>query len=119
MSYVTNSKSIAFNAGWFLAHDELVERQTRQIKAEGAVSDSHGGKYVPMGAVYPSNSASAEGIVYEPVDVSGGDMPGSVVTRGTVYLDRLPEPIDPAAQSALEALGFVFIDAAPAVTRPE
>lgn len=119
MSFVTNHNSRGFNAGWFLAHDETVERKTYQIKQEGATDDGNGGKYVPAGTVYPANGASAVGIVYEDVDVSGGDMPGSVVTRGTVYLDRLPVTPSSEAQTALKALGFVFVVNAPTVTRPE
>lgn len=118
MSFVTNHPSRGFNAGWFLAHDEAIERKTYQIKQTGATDDGNGGKYVRAGTVYPANDATAVGIVYEDVDVSGGDMPGSVVTRGTVYLDRLPVAPATAAQTALQALGIVFVAKAPTVTRP-
>ena len=108
----------AYAPGWFLADNEDCTRLTRQISAEGASDGANGGKYVPMGTIYPSNDANAEGIVYEDVDVSNGDMPGSVVLSGKVYLDRLPEAPISAAQTALEGKGFVFIEAAPSVTRP-
>ena len=156
--------------GYFLAHEECV-RETRQISATGATTAVNGGKYVKMGTVYPANDATAVGIVYEDVDVTDGNMPGSVVTKGVVYEDRLPEAVDTsssatvptggnpkelglyersgtspnyvytlttdttaaegktyysydgkkiasAAKTALVGKGFVFIDAAPAVTRP-
>ena len=74
--------------GWFLAHEECT-RVTKQIAQSGAV-DVEGGKLVPMGTVYPSNDGNAIGIVYEDVDVTTGDMPGSVVTKGEVYEDRIP-----------------------------
>lgn len=74
--------------GWFLAHEECT-RVTKQIAQSGAV-DVEGGKVVPMGTVYPSNDGNAIGIVYEDVDVTTGDMPGSVVTKGEVYEDRIP-----------------------------
>jgi hypothetical protein len=77
-----------------------------------------GTKYVKMGNIYPSNDENAEGIVYEDVEVTLGDAPGSVVTKGTVYEDRLAEALDSDAKTALIALGFKFIEAAPAVTRP-
>lgn len=104
--------------GWFLAHEEC-ERKTRQIAQEGATTASNGGKYVKMGTFYPANNSSTvEGIVYEDVDVTTGNMPGSVVLSGTVYLDRLPVAPATGVQAALEAKGFKFVATAPAVTRP-
>lgn len=79
--------------GYFLAHEEC-ERKTYQMAQAGATTAADGSKYVKMGTVYPSNDASAIGIVYEDVDVTSGDMPGSVVTKGVVYEDRLPEAVD-------------------------
>lgn len=118
MSFVMNNQGAVYAPGWFLSADELVERQTRQMKLDGAETAENGGKYVPMGTVWPANDGTAEGIVYEHVDVTGGDMPGSLVTKGTVYKDRLPVEITTEAQAALEAKGFVFINNTPAVTRP-
>lgn len=103
--------------GWFLAHEEC-ERKTRQILQEGATTADNGGKYVKMGTIYPANDATAEGIVYEDVDVTTGNMPGSVVLKGVVYEDRLPVALAEAAKSALEAKGFTFVATSPAVTRP-
>lgn len=104
--------------GWFLADNESCERKTRTISATGASDGVNGGKYVKMGTIYPSNTASAEGIVYEDVDVTTGDMPGSVVLSGVVYLDRLHTAPVAAAKTALEGKGFKFIATSPAVTRP-
>jgi len=110
--------------GWFLAHEEC-ERKTYEIAQVGSVTDANGGKYVPMGTLYSittGEGASAVtdyiGFVYEDVDVSSGNMPGSVVTKGTVYENRLPATLAQAAKTALEAKGFVFITE-PTVTRPE
>ena len=76
--------------GWFLAHEEC-ERKTRQIAQNSAlvVTAANGGKYVPMGTAYPTNDGNAIGIVYEDVDVTTGNMPGSVVTKGVVIEGRL------------------------------
>ena len=104
--------------GWFLANNEDCTRETKQISATGVTADADGGKHVPMGTIYPANGATAIGILYEDVDVTGGDMPGSVVTAGTVYLDRLPVAPAEAAKTALEGRGFKFITASPATTRP-
>ena len=120
MSFIIENDGLVYAPGWFLSTEEGVERKTRQIAQDHASvqTAADGSLYVPMGAIYPSNDSSAEGIVYENVDVTTGDMPGSVVTKGTIYSDRLYEEIGTEAQSALEALGFTFVDTAPEVTRP-
>lgn len=84
-----NNNSRVYAPGWFLADNEGCERKTRQIAQSGATTTENGTKFVPMGTIYPSNDANATGIVYEDVDVTTGDMPGSVVLKGTVYEDRL------------------------------
>jgi hypothetical protein len=58
------------------------------------------------------------GFVYEDVDVTSGNMPASVVTKGTVIESRLPATLTSAAKTALEAKGFTFITE-PTVTRPD
>lgn len=117
-------QGISWEAGYFLAHEEC-ERKTKQIAQEGA-TNVNGRKYVKAGTLYSvttGEGASATtdyiGFVYEDVDVTTGNMPGSVVTKGTVYEDRLPATLAEAAKTALEAKGFTFITAAPTVTRPE
>lgn len=78
--------------GYFLAYnDENVVRETREFAQNSALvkTTDEGGKYVPAGTAYPSNDSNAVGIAYEDVDVTVGNMPGSVVTKGIVYEDRL------------------------------
>lgn len=89
MSFIQNDTSATVYApGYFLAHEECT-RETKQMAQASAVTSANGGKYIPMGTAWPSNDAYAIGIVYEDVDVTSGDMPGSVVTKGEVYEDRL------------------------------
>lgn len=120
MSFIGSvNQGTVYAPGWFLAHEEC-ERKTREISQTGATTAADGSKYVKMGTFYPSNaSATVEGIVYEDVDVTTGNMPGSVVLSGTVYLDRLPVAPANGVQAALEAKGFKFIATSPTVTRPE
>lgn len=118
MSFISNETGRTYAPGWFLESEVGVVRKTRQISQTGASTAPNGGKYVPMGTIYPSNDANAEGIVYEDVDVTTGDMPGSVVLAGRVYTDRLNGTIAATAKTALTGKGFVFIDTYPAVTRP-
>lgn len=118
MSFTANEKSRTYAPGWFLESEVGVVCKTRQISQTGATTADNGGKYVKMGTVWPSNDTNAVGIVYEDVDVTTGDMPGSVVLAGRVYEDRLPVTLAAAAKTALEAKGFTFIATSPAVTRP-
>lgn len=118
MSFIGNvQQGQCYAPGWFLANNEDCTRETRQISQSGAATGENGAKYVKMGTIYPSNDTNAIGIVYEDVDVSTGDMPGSVVTKGEVYEDRLPAALDEAAKTALTGKGFTF-KTAPEVTRP-
>ena len=108
-------QGVVYAPGYFLAHEECV-RLTQQIAQAGA-TEANGGKYVKAGTPWPSNTTNAVGLVYEDVDVTAGDMPGSVVMKGVVYEDRLPVTLASAAKTALTGKGFVFLTA-PSVTRP-
>lgn len=88
MSFIQSGKGATYAPGYFLAHEECV-RETREFSQSGATTTTEGAKYWPMGTAYPSNDGNAIGITYEDVDVSSGNMPGSVVTKGVVYEDRL------------------------------
>ena len=120
MSFIERNATTGktYAPGWFLASEDC-KRETRQIAQSGATS-ANGGKYQKMGSFYPANNSSTvEGILYEDVDVTSGDMPGSVVTEGIVYLDRLPASPASGVKAALEGKGFKFIDHAPEAIRPE
>lgn len=108
-----------WEAGYFLVDDENCTRVTAQIAANHAavVTRSDGSKYVPAGAVIPSNDGNAVGILYEDVDVTTGAMPGSIVTAGVVYKDRLPVAIEGSAVSALT--GITFDTYEPTISRPD
>lgn len=95
MSFIYESvKGAVYAPGYFLVNNEDCTRKTREFSQDDAVTADNGAKYVPMGTVYPANDSTAEGIVYEDVDVTSGNMPGSVVLSGVVYEDRLPEAVD-------------------------
>lgn len=94
MSFIGDvKKGTTYAPGYFLANgDEEIIRETRQVAQNSAlvVTSEDGTKHVPMGTAYPTNDANAVGILYEDVDVTVGDMPGSVVTgNAVVYEDRL------------------------------
>lgn len=84
------TKGTVYAPGYFLAaDDENCTRLTKEIPQSMGVTVENGTKYVPMGTAFPSNDSNAIGLTYEDVDVTVGNMPGSVVTKGVVYEDRL------------------------------
>lgn len=119
MSFITNNATQGqiYAPGWFLAHEECI-RKTKEIPQSGATTAANGGKYVKMGTPYPSNDANCIGLVFEDVDVSSGNMPGSVVLSGVVIESRLPVELNANAKSALEGLGFKFVSET-TVERPD
>lgn len=122
MSFIQNDNTArSFAPGFFLASDdENCVRLTREIPQSLATDMPDGRKIVKAGTFFPANTSSTvEGIVYQDIDVTSGNMPGSVVTKGNVYLDRLPASPESGVQSALEGKGFTFIASKPDVIRPK
>ena len=114
MSFIQNDPlNTLYQPGWFLAFANCT-RKTVQVAQNHSqvVTKANGAKYVPAGALI-----SGVGLLYEDVDVSTGAMPGSVVTEGTVYEDRLPASYDSTAKNGIP--GIKFISAAPAIVRPD
>lgn len=121
MSFIKRNATAGkvYAPGYFLADNENVTLLTFEADASNAQVVTDGtAKYVPAGTVWPANGSTAVGIVYEDVDVSEGNMPGSLVTCGVVYANRLPDKLDSDAETALEAAGFVFLTEG-SVTRPD
>ena len=117
MSFNQNTNGRVYAPGWFLA-EEACSRETAEISASHSQAVTIGAtKIVPAGAVIPSNDGNAVGILYEDVEVTTGNMPGSIVTKGTVYEDRLPAAIESTAEAVLT--GIKVITATPAVIRPD
>lgn len=117
MSFIQTTSNLGYAPGFFLASANC-ERRTAQVAQNHAavVTKADGSKYVPAGAAIPSNDGNAVGILYEDVDVTTGAMPGSIVTKGTIYEDRLPASLQSAAKTALK--GITVISSAPSITRP-
>lgn len=119
MSFISNPNTgKGWEAGYFLADDENCTRVTAQIAQNHAavVTRADGTKYVPAGSIIPSNDGNAVGILYENIDVTTGDMPGSIVTAGVVYGDRLPAAAESAAKSAMAGIKFDANE--PTIDRP-
>lgn len=117
MSFNQKTNGKGYAPGYFLASADC-DRETVEVSKTHSqvVTNADGTKYVPAGAVIPSNDGNAKGILYEDVEVTTGNMPGSLVTRGVVYEDRLPAAIEGAAEAVLT--GIRVITTSPAVVRP-
>ena len=94
MSFIgKGTKGTVMAPGYFVAPDEeQIIRETHQVSENSplVIMDATGGKHVPMGTAYPTNDGNAIGLLYEGVDVTNGDMPGSVIIgNATIYEDRL------------------------------
>ena len=113
MSFIVSKQNIGYAPGYFLASADCV-RETVEVSASHTqvVTTAEGAKFVPAGALI-----TGKGLLYEDVDVSTGNMPGSVVTEGIVYEDRLPASYDSTAKNGIP--GIKFISAAPAIVRPD
>ena len=117
MSFTGSTSGTIFSAGHFLVDDEQCLRESATIAANHSqIVTRNGRKIVPAGAVVPTNDGSAKGILYEDIDVTDGAAPGSIVTKGVVYEDRLPAAIESAAEAVLT--GIKVITASPVVYRP-
>ena len=103
MSFIGNGKGKTYAPGYFLAKEDC-DRETQEIPQSMATTEANGTKYVKAGTVYPSNDGNAVGLVYEDVDVTTGNMPGSIVTRGTVIEPYLPANIASAAKAAMPGI---------------
>ena len=117
MSFIQKTNGRGYAPGFILA-EAGCSRETAQIAADNAqvVTLADGSKIVPMGSVIPANDATAIGILYEDVEVTKGDAPGSIITRGAIYEDRLPAEVASAAKAVLTGITFKTV---PTVTRPE
>lgn len=119
MSFIGKIDGHFYSPGYCLMNAECSRVTTNfSPSLASVVTAADGSKHVPMGTVYPSNDSNAVGIVYEDVDVTNGAAPGSLITKGDIYMNRMPVEIASAAKTALEGLGFHFASESN-VTRPD
>lgn len=100
----------------FLESEVGLVLKTMQVDDTGITADEYGYKTVKSGTIYPSNDTNAKGIVYADTDVTHGERAASIITGGRIYKSKLPAAPITAAETALKALGIVFVDA-PEVSR--
>lgn len=101
----------------FIASEVGLVLKTVQVNDTGITADEYGYKTVKGGTIYPSDDASAKGIIFENVDVTHGERAASLIVGGRIYTDRLHTAPSSAAKTALAAKGIVFDDDEPAIYR--
>ena len=72
-----------------------------------AVTTDDGRKVIKAGTIYPTNDASAKGIVFNDMDVTNGDATGALLIHGCVKTSALPAAPAEAAKSALKLIEFL------------
>ncbi len=87
-------------------------RKTVTVAQDDITADEKGYKIVPAGTIYPANDATAQGILYDDVDVTDGDHEGSLIVAGRIIKENLP--VEPAETVKIDGITFV---STPAVTR--
>lgn len=117
MSFIGETNGKTYAPGYFLAKEDC-DRVTREIPQSMATTAANGSKYVKAGTPFPSNDANIKGFVYEDVDVTTGNMPGSVVTAGKVIESRIPVTLTTTARTAIANLNIDLITGDSSVTRP-
>lgn len=102
---------------WLASETGWTKKTYAMLQSMGTKDSVTGRLIVKSGTVYPTDDANAVGIVTDDIDVTTGDVPGSVTIAGRVYEDRFPSVISEAAKTALTNQGLYF-DRAPDFIRP-
>ena len=76
-------------------------------KDDAAAATVDGRKIIKAGTIYPTNDASAKGIVFNDMDVTNGDATGALLIHGFVKTAALPAAPQAAAKTALKQIEFL------------
>jgi len=79
---------------------------TVQVSDAGVAANAEGRKIVPAGTVWPANDATAEGILFNDVDVTEGPQAAALMVEGYVLEARLPVAPDATAKTAMTEIKF-------------
>lgn len=102
MPYVRGVKN--YNRVNFLASSKVQSFTT--IVSDAGVTAVDGKKIVKAGTILPKNDATAEGILYNDVDVTYGPQPGALIVEGYILEERLPEAPTDEAKAAMPKITF-------------
>ena len=109
---------IVLNRPNFLASEVSLRTVTYTFASSyaGYVTEN-GRKIIKAGSIYPTNDASAVGIVFQDVDITDGDKVEALMVAGHYYSDKLPVAPDTTAKTALAGKGL-YGEVSPTITVP-
>lgn len=99
-----------------LVTEKNLVRFTGTIKSDGITADENGKKFVPVGTLIDADgtvvkqtgasgsetlTSTPVGVLFNTVEVTNGDVPGSLVVEGYLRADRV---LDGFAEKAIEAI---------------
>lgn len=87
--------------------DHYVAIARKCDKQSGLATVEDGRYIVKAGTIYPSNDASATGVVLNDYDVTDGEVAMAVVVHGFVQKSKLPAEPAEAAVAALKQITFL------------
>lgn len=102
MPYVSETRN--YNRVNFLASSKVQSFTT--LVSDAGVTAVDGQKIVKAGTVLPANDATAEGILYNDVDVTHGPQPGALIVEGYILEERLPAAPTADAKTAMTKITF-------------
>lgn len=112
------AKEIILNRPNFLASEVSLVTKTYMVDSDNAQVSTEGDrKVIKAGTIYPSNTASAIGIVFQDIDVTDGDALAPIMVAGHYYEDKLNGSIASETKTTFAGRGL-FAMQEPDVTRP-
>lgn len=106
MAFMKTEKLYASNN--ILASEVGLVLKTKE-GAQAMATKEEGHLIIKAGTVFPANDGTAEGLVFEDVDITDDKKrPISVIIAGRVIEDRLPVEVAEGAKTALVASGIHF-----------
>ena len=94
--------------------DHYVAMPKTFTKGHSLATEVDGKKIIKAGTIYPSNDASAVGVVFRDVDVTNDDANGAIIIHGFVKTAALPAVPSTAAKGALKGIQFLPLENATA-----
>lgn len=100
-------KTIILNRpNWLASEVGLVTvTHTFESTTTGYVTEN-GRKILKSGLIYPTNDASAKGIVFTDVDITDGDMQGSLMIAGRYLNGKLSAAVATTAKTVFQGQGL-------------
>lgn len=106
MAFMKTEKLYASNN--ILASEVGLVLKTKE-GTQAMATEEEGHLIIKAGTVFPENDGTAEGLVFEDVDITDdAKRPISVIIAGRVIEDRLPVSVAEDAKTALVASGIHF-----------